>query len=217
MTEFLHNIFATVFNDNVILATILISMLPVIELRGAIPFATNPGFWNSLAMNQWTAFGWSLLGSSSIVPIIALIFLPIINWLKKTKLFGKLAFAIENRVKSKTSNIENAEEKSKRFSKSYWKKMLAVFVFVAIPLPFTGVWTGTCVAVFIGLDYISTCLSVITGNIVAGLLITLILQFFPWLNNWLFYIFLIIIAIFIIYETTRYLLKKKRAQKEKQE
>ena len=95
MTEFLHNLFATVFNDNIILATILISMLPVIELRGAIPFATNPGFWNSLAMNQWTAFGWSLLGSSAIVPIIALIFLPIINWLKKTKLFGKLALAIE--------------------------------------------------------------------------------------------------------------------------
>ena len=114
MTEFLHNLFATIFNDNIILATILISMLPVIELRGAIPFATNPGFWGSLAMNQWEAFGWSWLGSSLIVPIIALIFLPLINWLKRTKWFGKIALVIENRVKSKTSNIENAEEKSKR-------------------------------------------------------------------------------------------------------
>lgn len=217
MTEFLHNLFATIFNDNIILATILISMLPVIELRGAIPFATNPGFWGSLAMNQWEAFGWSWLGSSSIVPIIALIFLPFINWLKRTKWFGKIALVIENRVKSKTSNIENAEEKSKRFSKSYWKKMLAVFVFVAIPLPLTGVWTGTCVAVFIGLDYVSTCLTVIGGNIVAGLLITLILEFFPWLNGWLFYIFLIIIALVIVYELIKILLNKKKAQEKSKE
>ena len=90
MTEFLHNIFATVFNDNIILATILISMVPVIELRGAIPFATNSGFWGNLALNQWEAFGWSFLGSSVVVPILALIFLPIINWLKKTKTFNKI-------------------------------------------------------------------------------------------------------------------------------
>ena len=215
MTEFLQNLFATVFNDNIILATIIIATLPVVELRGAIPFATNTGFWGSLAMNQWEAFGWSLLGSSAIVPIIALMFLPIINWLKKTKLFGKMALAIENRVKSKTANIENAEEKSKRFGKTYWKKMLAVFVFVAIPLPFTGVWTGTCIAVFIGLDYLSSCMSVICGNIVAGLLITLILEFFPWLNNWLFYIFLIIIAIVIVYELVKFLINKKKGAHEK--
>ena len=212
MTEFLNNLFATVFNDNIVLATILIATMPIVELRGAIPFATNPGFWGDLAMNQWTAFGWSLLGSSAIVPIIALIFLPIIKWLKTTKLFGKLATAIENRVKGKTTNIENAEEKSKRFSKAYWKKMLAIFAFVAVPLPFTGVWTGTCIAVFVGLDYISSCTSVIAGNIVAGLLITLILEFFPWLNNWLFYIFLIIIAVIVVYELIKYFINKKKAQ-----
>ena len=194
MTEFLHQLFATIFNDNIILATILISMLPVIELRGAIPFATNPGFWKTYTMGNWEAFGWSLLGSSLIVPIVALIFLPLIRWLKTTKVFKKLAIALENRVKSKTANIENSSQKSKIFSTDYWKKILAVFVFVAMPLPFTGVWTGTCVAVFIGLDYVSTCISVILGNIVAGVLITLILVFFPWLNSYLFYIFLILIA-----------------------
>lgn len=212
MTEFLHNIFASIFNNNVILATIIIATLPVIELRGAIPFATNPGFWGTHTMSNWTAFGWSFLGSSMIVPIIALIFLPLINWLKTTKLFRKLAIAIENRVKSKTKNIKNADEKNERFSKSYWKKVLAVFIFVAIPLPFTGVWTGTCVAVFIGLDYLSTCISVIAGNLVAGILISLILQFFPWLNGWLFYIFLILIVLIVIYEMIKCLIKKNKAQ-----
>ena len=214
MTEFLHNLFATVFNDNVILATLLISMLPVIELRGSIPFATNPGFWKAYTMSNWEAFGWSLLGSSLIVPIIALIFLPLINYLKSTKLFKKLAEAIENKVRSKTTNIENATEKSKKFSVSYWKKLLAVFVFVAIPLPFTGVWTGTCVAMFIGLDYLSTCITVILGNVVAGLLITLILEFFPWLNSYLFYIFIVLIVLILICELIKHITKKHKAQKE---
>ena len=104
------------------------------------------------------------------------------------------------------------EEKSKKFSKAYWKKIVGVFIFVAIPLPLTGVWTGTCVALFIGLDFVSTCISVILGNIVAGLLITLILEFFPWLNNWLFYIFLGIIALTILYELVKYLILKKKAK-----
>jgi uncharacterized membrane protein len=217
MTEFLNNLFSTIFGDNIILATILIAVVPVIELRGAIPFATNPGFWASLAMNQWQAFGWSLLGSCAVVPILALLFFPIINWLKKTKLFSKLAIGIENRVKSKSASISTETSDNSRFGKNYWKKLLGVFLFVAVPLPFTGVWTGTCIAVFLGLDFVSTCLSVISGNIVAGLLITLILQFFPWLNDWLFYIFLIIIAVILIVELIKFFVRKKVAQKEKQE
>lgn len=212
MTEFLHNLFANIFGNNVILATILIAMIPVIELRGAIPFATNPGFWSSHTMTNWTAFGWSLLGSSLIVPIIALLFIPIINWLKKIKLFKKLAEAIENRVKSKTSTIEDSENKSKLFSKSYWKKVVAVFVFVAVPLPFTGVWTGTCIAVFVGLDYLTTCLTVIGGNVVAGLCISLILEFFPWLNDYLFYIFMVLILLIALYEIIKHFIKKRTAQ-----
>lgn len=217
MTEFLQNLFVTLFDNNIILATILISMIPVIELRGAIPFATNPHFWGNLAMGQWTAFGWSLLGSCAIVPILALLFIPVMNLLKRIKFFNKFATAIENRIKSKTTNIENAEEKSKTFSRGYWKKILAVFVFVAVPLPFTGVWTGTCVAIFIGLDYLSTCLSVMLGNVVAGALIGLILQFFPWLNGWLFYIFLLIIFAIIVYEVVKHFINKKRAQNKVQD
>ena len=210
MAEFFNNLFANLFNGNVIVATILIAMIPIIELRGAIPFATNVNFWGEHALNNWSAFGWSLLGSSAVVPIIALMFIPIINWLKSTKLFNKLATSIENRVKSKAKEIDNSQEKNKIFSKQYWKKVLGVFVFVAIPLPFTGVWTGTCVAIFLGLDYLTTCISVIAGNVVAGVLIALILEFFPWLNNWLFYIFLGTILIVLLYKITKYLTCKSK-------
>ncbi len=214
MTEFLSNIFVGIFGDNVVLATILIAMVPIIELRGAIPFATNTGFWGVNALSNWVAMGWSLLGSSLIVPIIAIVFVPVMNWLKKTKLFGKLASAIENRIKSKSEKIEGSEEKSKHFSKAWWKKVLAVFLFVAVPLPLTGVWTGTLVAVFIGLDYLTTCITVITGNVIAALLISLILQFFPALNDWLFYIFIAIVLLVVLYELVRYFVNKKKKTKE---
>ena len=214
MTEIINNIFSTIFGHNVILATILIAMVPIIELRGAIPFATSAGFWGSFALSNWASFAWSVLGSSAIVPVLALIFSPLIKWLKSTKAFNKVATALENRVKNKAGSIEGAEIKSKRFSKSYWKKMLGVFIFVAIPLPLTGAWTGTCVAVFIGLDFWSTCAIVICGNIVAGLLITLILQFFPALNDWLFYIFMIIVALVILYEVIKFVVKKVKAKKQ---
>lgn len=210
MTEFINNIFATVFGNNIILATILIAMIPIIEIRGAIPFATNSKFWGNLCMTNWQAFGWSLLGSCAIVPVIALIAMPIINWLKRTKLFGKLANGIETRIKNKASTINGANEQGKKFSKAYWKKVIGVFIFVAIPLPLTGVWTGTCVALFLGIDFISTCLSVIAGNVVAGILIALILEFFPWLNDWLFFIFLALVVVFVAYEIIRHFIEKKK-------
>lgn len=217
MTEFINELFANIFGNNIILATILIAMIPIIELRGAIPFATNPGFWNEVTMTNWQAFGWSLLGSCLVVPILAAIFLPLIKWLKATKLFKKMAESIENRVKSKAGNLSGAEQSSRKFSSAYWKKMLGVFIFVAIPLPLTGVWTGTCVAMFIGLDYISACISTICGNIVAGLIITLMLQFFPWLNEWLFYIFLIIVAVVLLYELIMFVIRKQKVKKSNNE
>ncbi|MBR6779026.1 MAG: small multi-drug export protein [Clostridia bacterium] len=216
MTELIHNVFASIFGNNVALATILISMIPIIEIRGAIPFATNSGFWLNNSLSNWAAFGWGLLGSSAIVPIIALLFFPVMKWLKRTRLFGKLANGIENRIKGKAANIEGSEEKSKRFSKPYWKKILAVLIFVAVPLPLTGVWTGTCIAVFIGLDYISTCITVILGNVIAGFLITLILELFPWLNDWLFYIFIVLIIIVVAYELIRHFINKKKNTEQKQ-
>jgi len=128
MTDWISGILVNIFGNNVVLATVLISMVPIFELRGAIPIGVHE-LWGSVALNNWTAFGWSLLGSSLVVPIIALIFIPIINWLKKTKLFGKLATSIEQRIKNKAEGIGGAEEKSKKFSRAYWKKVLAVFVF----------------------------------------------------------------------------------------
>lgn len=210
MTEFLSNLFSNIFGDNIILATILIAMVPIMEIKGAISFAANPGFWGSLALDNWTAMAWSLLGSCMIIPLLALLFAPLMRLLKRTKFFHKLAIGIENRIRGKSKDIEGADEKSVLFTRVWWKKILAVFIFVSIPLPFTGVWTGTCVAVFIGLDFVSTCITAALGNILAGVIIALMLQFFPWLNNYLFYIFIAIVLLIIVIEVIRHIIKKRK-------
>lgn len=205
MTEFIENIFSTIFGNNVVLATILIAMVPVIELKGAIPFSMAVDIWGANALSFLPAFLCGVLGSSLIVPILALVYLPIIRWLKTTKLFRKFAIKIENRLNRKKENIdkkidENIEqnvqdlnENEKQINKenvisnnelkqnsrrSFWIKFLSVFVFVAIPLPLTGVWTGTCLAVVLGLNFWQTCLCVIPANILAGIIITLISSLF---------------------------------------
>ena len=79
MTEFIENIFSSIFGNNVILATILIAIIPIIELKGAIPFSMSPEIWGSFALPYWEAFIYGLIGSSLIVPILALLYVPIIK------------------------------------------------------------------------------------------------------------------------------------------
>ena len=227
MTEFIENIFSSIFGNNVILATILIAIIPIIELKGAIPFSMSPEIWGSFALPYWEAFIYGLIGSSFIVPILALLYVPIINWLKKTKLFKTLAEKLENRVNSKKQNIEtkaeeitdeksNKKQNKKRvYDKKFFLKLFGVFAFVAIPLPLTGVWTGTCIAVALGLGFWWTCLSVITGNVVAGLLITLASTLFGDATMIFVYILLGVILIALLFTIIKKLINKNKLKKQK--
>ena len=230
MTEAIRNLFASIFGDNVILATILIAMLPIIELRGAIPFAMSIDFWGASALNNIWAFVYSFVGSSLVVPILALIFIPFINWLKKTKWFSGLATKIENRIKNKTDKInQDAETKSethtelvngnnqiteKKSKKKKWLKVLGLYAFVAVPLPLTGVWTGTCIGVMLGFNFWETCGIVMAGNLTAGLIITFICSIFPAFTTIILYIFIGFIIAFIIYGLIKSLVNKKKVKTE---
>lgn len=229
MTEFIENIFSTLFGNNVILATILIAVVPVIELKGAIPFSMSPQIWGAAALPYWEAFLYGLIGSSMVVPILALLYIPIINWLKKTKLFKRLAEKLENRVNSKKEKLEekaesedtnnseqlvveknNNTQTNKKYNKKFFLKLLGVFAFVAIPLPLTGVWTGTCIGVALGLGFWWTCASVILGNVVAGLLITLVSSLFGDATLVFFYILIAVILIFVLVKLLLKLIKRKK-------
>jgi len=223
MAEAIHEIFKNIFGTNVWLATILISMIPIIELRGGIPFGMDKSLWGDVALSSWKSFSFSFLGSCLVVPFLALLFLPIINWLKKTKLFKNLATSIENMIKKKSTkieadankNLENVnEEKPKKFNKQYFIKIFGVFLFVAIPLPLTGVWTGTAIAVLLNFNFIETCITVILGNFVAGIIMMTICSIFPNFTNIILIVFLALALIFIIFAIIKNKINKNKLNKE---
>jgi len=59
MTELIGEIFSTIFNGNVALATVIVSMVPIMELKGGIPFGMSKAFWGDLALSRWEAFWWA--------------------------------------------------------------------------------------------------------------------------------------------------------------
>jgi uncharacterized membrane protein len=99
---------------------------------------------------------------------------PILNLLKKIKIIDKLACKVESYFQNKAQETltKQAEKKTAKPKSERFLKQLGVFIFVAIPLPMTGVWTGTAIAVFLGLKFRECVLPIILGNLVAGLIIS---------------------------------------------
>ena len=112
MAEILGGFFASIFGSQSLLATIIIAMFPIIELKGAIPIGMSVDYWGEFALNSTEAFIYSMLGSCLVVPIIALVFTPLLNFLKKTKAFRKLATFIEEKVNKHSKDLDSKVEKS---------------------------------------------------------------------------------------------------------
>ena len=131
----------------------LVSMVPLIELRGAIPMAEYMGL-NKLIFIPLIAFGNMLP-----VPIIYLFARKVLEWGKDKPIIGKFfAWCL---VKGEKGGKKLEAKASKGL---YWALML----FVGIPLPGTGAWTGTLAASILDLDFKKTILAVICGVFLAG-------------------------------------------------
>lgn len=210
MAEWLKNLFVSIFGGHSEIATLIISMIPIVELRGAIPFGSATSFWGEAALPLWESFLISLAGSSFVCIILTFLFQPLFNWLKRTKAFKKLANFVERKLKKHSKNIDEKTTAEKNERKVLWIKLIGVFCFVALPLPLTGVWTGTCLALFVGLNRKQTMLTVLIGNSVAGGLMLLISYLFAGNTMIVFYAFLILVAVFILFELVKMLINKLR-------
>jgi len=133
------------------LAVFLISLLPIVELRGAIPFGV------ALGVDWRLVYFLSVIGNIIPAPFIILFFRPIIEYLENTKLFGTLASKIKNRANSKIKSVNKY-------------KMLGLFLFVAIPLPGTGAWTGAAVAALMKMRLKHSLPAIAAGVLTAGIL-----------------------------------------------
>lgn len=144
------------------------SMLPVIELRGAIPLAFG------LGLPWWQAYLISVVGNLLPVPFILLLINIVIKWMASSRLkfFNKIANFLLTKVEKKRDKIEKY---------SFW----GLCLFIAIPLPVTGAWTGSLVAAVIGMKPWKAFLSALLGVLLAGAIVTLIVYggigFLSWL------------------------------------
>ncbi len=204
VTDGIQQFFANVFQGNSVLATIIISMIPMIELKGGIVFGMSEQFWGANTLTVWEAYGCGVAGGFVVTVILTFLLKPVFAWLKNTKLFQKLVLRLEKSFKKKAQKIDGDNKKSAI------KKMLGVFCFIAIPLPLTGVWTGTAIAVFLDLKWWQSLLCALVGNAVAGAIIALVgVALIEWLDI-VFYVILAIAAILIIAAIIKMIIDSKK-------
>lgn len=210
MTEAIVNFFRDLFGNDY-LTTFFIALLPIVELRGAVPVAFTMG------LSWWQAFGLAYIGSSIVAPILLLLLKPILELLKKVKFFNRFATAIESMFQDKAKSIAERAGKSDSARKEEWIKIIGVFTFVALPIPLTGVWTGTAVAVFLGVKFWKALGAILLGNFTAGVIMTLLSIFCAeYLDTILMVFFILVIlllALFIAKVIIR-MVKSKRLEKQ---
>lgn len=143
------------FFVNAELTVFIVSMMPLIELRGGILMGIT------LGLPPLESLLFAYIGSTLMIPFIYYLLLPILKFLKKIKFLKIMVEKVINKAVGKKSYIEKY-------------KLLGLAIFVAIPLPGTGVWMGTFLASIMRLKLKKTVLLVATGNFVAGLIITLL-------------------------------------------
>ena len=195
-------------------SVIMLSLFPIIELRGAIPVGVSLGY------NQWMAYLVAFIGSSIPVPFLLLLLRPLLNLMKKMKWFRGIANAVEEMFSEKADKIvKNAMEKNKgsggnpeKLAERY--KLIGVLLFVAIPVPLTGVWTGSAVAAFLDLDFKKALPVILLGNLSAGFIVTVVTILFGAYLDIIIDVLIVLFAllfILFIYKLVRHMLKNKKA------
>ena len=134
----------------------LVSMIPLIELRGSIVMAVG------MDLNFLTAMVVCVIGNMLPVPIIYFFARKVLEWGKDKKYIGKFF----------TLCLEKGENGGKKLTAKAGRGglFLALLLFVGIPLPGTGAWTGTLAASFLNMGIKSTTVAVCLGVIMAGII-----------------------------------------------
>ncbi len=141
--------------------TFLISMVPLVELRGGVPFGTGMGLpWHLCLLV-------CMIGNMIPVPFIFLFARKILVWGSDKPVIGRFF----------SWCLEKGEKGGKKLQEKAGKGMfVALLLFVGIPLPGTGAWTGTLAASILDLDFKKSILAVVLGILLAGIIMTLLSQ-----------------------------------------
>ncbi len=145
------------------LTTFVLSVMPISEIRGSIIYGLSQvtrTFGNILKI-----YGVSVIGNFLPVPFILIAFRPLIRWLKTTKLFGRFAHWLERRTHRKAGDMSQ---------KSAIAAAIALYVFVSIPFPTTGAWTGAMIAGLLNMRAKYALPAILLGIMTSGIIMTLL-------------------------------------------
>ena len=146
-----------------IILVFLISMVPVVELRGALPYALGPWMGQPLPLLQ--AYLICIIGNMLPVPLIYLFARKLLEWGKDKPLIGKAFTWCLGKGK------KGGEALQKKAGQGLF---LALMLFVGIPLPGTGAWTGTLAASILDMEFKESVLAVMFGVLLAGIIMLLL-------------------------------------------
>ena len=133
----------------------IISMVPILELRGGLLVSSI------LDVPITTAIPLCIVGNIIPIPFILLFIKQIFKWMKKIKIFRGIIEKLENRAMSKSDNIRKYE---------FWGLVL----FVGIPLPGTGAWTGSLIAALLDVDFKKAILAELLGIAIATVIMSIL-------------------------------------------
>lgn len=128
-------------------------MLPIIELRGAIPFGTG------LGLPWWLNFIICIVGNFLPVPFILIFIKKMLKWMNGVKYLDKVAFWIENKAHKASGRVLKYAT-------------LGLLIFVAVPFPGTGAWTGALIASMLDMRMKYALPSIFGGVLIAGFIVT---------------------------------------------
>ena len=136
-----------------IVYVLFISMVPIIELRGAIPVGAG------LGMDWMMTFLLCVVGNMIPVPFILLFIRAILKWMKGVKRLDKIALWVENKAQKHSDKVAKGAA-------------LGLVLFVGIPLPGTGAWTGALIAAMLNMRMKYALPSILGGVLVAGFIMS---------------------------------------------
>ena len=143
------------------LSTVILSMIPVAELRFAIPWAIL-----KYEMHPLWAFVFACIGNLLPTPFIILFIRKIFDWMKQFGFLHKIVTKLEERGLSKQETVKKYK---------FW----GLFLFVAVPLPGTGAWTGALIAALMNMRLKDALPSITLGVVTAGIVVTILSLLVP--------------------------------------
>ena len=203
MAEAIIKFFLSIFG-NIELTTLVVAAIPLVELRGSIPLGVGGG------LHPLVAFGLSYLGTVLVSIMLFFLLKPVLNLLKRIKLFRNLAVSIEDSIRKKAEGVgENKDVESR----ADYYKTVGVALFIGVPLPMTGTWTGTAIAVFLDMKFSHALIGILVGNLMSGAILTILTIFFEPYIDIIITVLFSIIALIILIVVIKFLVKMLKKDK----